>query len=205
MIPYNSKKEEIRERLEEFRKKWWGNDKRVFAELAFCICTPQSRAELADKAVAELEGNGKLFSGTSDDIAYHLHGVRFRNNKARYIAEARKLFSVKGELKIKSKINVEDIFGLREWLAKNVPGLGYKEASHFLRNIGFGKDIAILDRHILKNLRKYNVISKIPANLSRKKYLAIEARMRDFSRKLRIPLGELDLLLWSEETGKIFK
>jgi len=83
--------------------------------------------------------------------------------------------------------------------------MGYKEASHFLRNIGLGKDMAILDRHILKNLKAFGVINDIPRALSRKKYLEIEEKMRKFSHEIGIPISHLDLLFWSRQTGEIFK
>lgn len=94
---------------------------------------------------------------------------------------------------------------LRDWLAKNVKSIGYKETTHFIRNIGLGKNLAILDRHILKNLKKHEVIEKIPRSLTKKRYLEIENEMKRFSKKIKIPLAELDLLFWSKETGKIFK
>ena len=56
----------------------------------------------------------------------------------------------------------------RAWLVDNIKGLGYKEASHFLRNIGFD-DYAIIDSHILDLLERYNLI-KQPKTLTRKKY-----------------------------------
>jgi len=80
-----------------------------------------------------------------------------------------------------------------------------KEASHFLRNIGLGKDLAILDRHILKNLKEYGVINEIPKSITKKVYIAIEDKMREFSKRINIPMDELDLLFWSKETGIIFK
>ena len=64
--------------------------------------------------------------------------------------------------------------------------MGYKEASHFLRNIGLGYDIAILDRHILKNLKLFNVIDEIPSSISKKKYFEIEEKMRNFSKKIKL-------------------
>ena len=94
---------------------------------------------------------------------------------------------------------------LREWLVKNVKGLGYKEASHFLRNIGKSEDLAILDRHILKNLQDLKVINDIPKKLPTQKYLEIEKRMREFALENRLSLAELDLFLWSKETGYIFR
>ena len=80
-----------------------------------------------------------------------------------------------------------------------------KEASHFIRNIGLGKELAILDRHILRNLLKFEVISNIPRTLGKKTYLHIESKMKEFSNKIDIPMSDLDLLFWSEETGEIFK
>jgi len=41
--------------------------------------------------------------------------------------------------------------------------------------------------------------------LTKKRYLEIEEKVRRFSREIDIPMGELDLLLWSKETGWIFK
>jgi N-glycosylase/DNA lyase len=105
-----------------------------------------------------------------------------------------------------SKRTTISVINMREWLVSNIKGYGYKEASHFLRNIGLGRDIAILDRHILKNLKKFSVINKIPDSVGpRKIYLEIEEKMRRFSRDIGIPLDALDLLFWSLQTGFIFK
>ena len=93
----------------------------------------------------------------------------------------------------------------REWLVENVKGLGYKEASHFLRNIGLGEDLAILDRHILKNLVLLGVIAKVPGSPTKRIYLEIEKEMAAFSEKAGIPMRELDLLLWYKEAGEVFK
>jgi len=83
--------------------------------------------------------------------------------------------------------------------------MGYKEASHFLRNIGFGENLAILDRHILRNLHRLHVLNEIPKYLTAKKYLAIEGKMRQFADDVKIQMSHLDLLLWYRETGGIFK
>jgi len=89
-------------------------------------------------------------------------------------------------------------------LVKNVKGLGLKESSHFLRNIGY-RGLAILDRHILKNLHKSNVINELPKTLTPKVYFEIEKKFKDFSREVSIDMDELDLLFWSMETGEVFK
>ncbi|MFH1352625.1 MAG: hypothetical protein ABIH68_03510 [bacterium] len=98
-----------------------------------------------------------------------------------------------------------DVKNLRRWLVKNVRGYGFKEASHFLRNIGRGTELAILDRHILKNLLALKVIRKIPGHLSAKDYLSVERKFLNLSRKIKIPAEHLDLLLWCRETRDIFK
>ena len=93
---------------------------------------------------------------------------------------------------------------LRAWLVANVKGLGLKEASHFLRNIG-RRDLAILDRHILKNLRYHGLLRTLPRTLNVRRYLATERRFRCFAAEVGIPMDELDLLFWSRETGQILK
>ncbi|MBU0759318.1 MAG: N-glycosylase/DNA lyase [Candidatus Omnitrophica bacterium] len=202
---YRRKKPDIKKRLNEFRRVYKKSDKDIFAELCFCIFTPQAKAVLCDSAVKRLKAKGLLFKGASGDIRRCLSGVRFPNNKARYLIEARRVFKNGKQLGIKNKIDLKDLQKTRDWIAKYVKGVGYKEASHFLRNIGLGKDMAILDRHILKNLKRYGVIKKIPESLSRKEYIKIEERMRDFFKQLNIPMEEVDLLFWSRETGVIFK
>ena len=199
-ILYASKKTDIKKRLDDFRKNWFESDRRIFSELAFCLCTPQSKAKAADKAVKQAADSNLLFVGRVEDITPILTkaGVRFANNKAKYIVDARTYFSKDGDLKIRSKLNTDDIWGLRNWLADNVNGLGMKEASHFLRNMGFGKDVAILDRHILRCLVKYGVIPEEPKTLTKQKYFEIEQRMREFSKKVNIAMDELDMLFWSE-------
>jgi len=203
---YEIRKTEIRKRLEEFKKIKDMEDEIIFAELAFCLCTPQSKATTCWNAVQALVKNNLLYSGEKEQIKPFLNAVRFNENKSNYIIEARKMFSDGNKLNVKKLFeSSEDPFKLRVWLAENVNGMGMKEASHFLRNIGIGNGLAILDVHILKNLKRYGVIGDLPKNLSKKKYLEIENKMIKFAEDVGIPIGELDLLLWSEETGFLFK
>ena len=202
---YSTKKTEIKKRLRDFRKVWQEDDHRIFSELVFCLCTPQSKARECGKAVSRLVKSNVLFEGDVEKIISGLRGVRFPNNKARYIAEARDKFTENGRICIKDKINSGDVYSSREWFYSNVKGLGLKESSHFLRNIGFGKDLAIIDVHILKNMVRYGLIEGIPKTISKGKYFLFETILKDFSRKTDIPIAELDLLFWSAETGEIFK
>lgn len=203
---YSAKKEDIKKRLEDFKKVGEQNDEKIFAELAFCLCTPQSRAINCWKAVESLTKNNLLYTGSNVQIKPFLNTIRFNESKSNYIVQAREMFSQNGKISIKEKLSsLNEPEKIREWLLENVNGFGLKESSHFLRNIGLGNSFAILDTHILKNLHKYGVIEEIPKSMTKKKYLEIEQKMKEFSEKIGIPLNELDLLWWSEETGMIFK
>ncbi|KKP28400.1 MAG: putative N-glycosylase/DNA lyase [Parcubacteria group bacterium GW2011_GWA2_31_28] len=131
--------------------------------------------------------------------------TRFYKNKSNYLKLSKDQYNnIKKIIINKNKKDIIKNKKIREFLVKNIKGLGYKEASHFLRNIGY-KNLAILDRHILKNLQKFKVINKVPKHLNKKNYLSIEEKFYKFSKKIDIPMDELDLLFWSMETGKVFK
>ena len=203
---YSRKKEAINARLAEFRAVWReGSERAIFRELAFCILTPQSKALTCWRCIED-NLDGILLTISESELAEKIKRVRFRFNKARYIAEARAKFVNQGQVKIIPKLaRFETPFELREWLVDEVKGLGYKEASHFLRNIGRGEQLAILDRHILRNLLALEVIPEIPKYLRRAAYIDIEDKMRQFANEITIPLAHLDPLLWYKETGYIFK
>ena len=204
---YAEIKKNIDTRLKLFKKVWKdGSENNLFIELVFCLLTPQSKAKTCWEAVENLVDKNILFKGSKDQILKEVSVIRFKNNKTAYILQARRQFYKNGESRLKSLLSkLDDVGEKRDWLVENIKGIGYKEASHFLRNIGFGENIAILDRHILKNLKLLNVIPDIPVSLSKKQYLLIEKKMKKFSKKINISLSHLDLLLWYKETGEVFK
>jgi len=180
------------------------NNDDVFAELSFCTLTPQSKAKSCWKCIEFLREKNLLKNGNEENLRNNIKGVRFHNNKSSYIVHNRGL--VYG-MDFKNFIleNSNDIINLRKWLVVNIKGYSFKEAGHFLRNIGLGSDIAILDRHILRNLVLFKVIDEIPKTLSEKTYLEIEMKMRSFSKETAIPMDHLDILFWYKQTGEIFK
>jgi N-glycosylase/DNA lyase len=203
---YDQKRDAIQKRLQEFKEILDRSDDDIFAELCFCLLTPQSSAKTCWAAVSRLKERSLLLKGDANEIQPQLNDVRFGDTKAKYIVEARQTFTKDGRLYIKSHLSsFVNMFELREWMVENVKGLGYKEASHFLRNVGLGEEFAILDRHILRNLKRLEVVSEVPVSITKKRYLEIEEKLRHFSRQTGIPLADLDLLFWSRETGWIFK
>jgi N-glycosylase/DNA lyase len=186
-------------RIKEFRELGKKSDKDIFKELCFCILTANFNAERAIKIQDEI-GNG--FLGLSEgELENKLRtlGYRYPPTRARDIVGARKFRD-----SLKNKLNsFESDDVAREWLVKNVKGLGYKEASHFLRNIGYG-NVAIVDFHIIDLLEKYTLIER-PKTLTKKKYLEVEKVLKKIAGELNLNLAELDLYLWYVETGKVLK
>ncbi|MEK6842041.1 MAG: N-glycosylase/DNA lyase [Nanoarchaeota archaeon] len=166
----------------------------LFRELAFCILTAGTSAELGLRTISHL--GDTLFTGSQKDIQKKLEEIyRFHTIRASYLYEARNSFK---------KINIHDK-DVRNHLVKNIKGLGMKEASHFLRNIGF-KNYAVIDFHIVDVLVKNDLIEKPKSkSLTSKKYLEIEEVLRKLAKETKTNLGELDLYLWYHETGKILK
>lgn len=185
--------------IEEFKKLGKSSNSEIFNELCFCILTANFNATRCIKIQNEI-GNGFLTLSKKELIKkLSEHGHRFPRMRAKYIVEARMYKN-----SIKSIINsFEDEKELRKWLVKNIKGLGYKEASHFLRNIGFD-NLAIIDFHIIDVLVRYKLIKR-PKTLTKKKYLKIENILKKIANKSRLSPAELDLYLWFMETGKVLK
>jgi len=204
---HQEKRGEICLRLEEFKGIWdRGTNEHIFAELVYCIITPMARGSMCGAAVDDMVRTGVLFTGAREQIKARLIGARFIHKKSAYIVEAREKFLGDGSRILRSVLGtIDDDQEAREWLVGHVKGIGYKEASHFLRNIGFTQELAILDRHIIRNLHSLGVIRETPDSLSKRRYLGMEKKMREFSNAVHIPMGHLDLLLWCKETGEILK
>lgn len=193
----------IKKRLKEFGSFKNKNKKEWFSELCFCILTANSKANSALKIQGELGVNGFCECSLNDVkkcIMKHKH--RFHNNKTNYIIEARKYIDIKSKIQqiIKKKGELE----AREWLVQNIKGIGYKEASHFLRNVGY-RNIAILDRHILNLMLENNYIEERPKTLTKKKYLYIEEIFKEIADNLKMSMAELDLYMWYMKTGEVLK
>ncbi len=193
----------IEKRLTEFRSFKDRPNTDWFSELCFCLLTANSRAKTALAIQSELGFQG--FTNHPEEqimetIKRNKH--RFHNNKARYIVEARKHSNIKDF--IQELIDERGILEARAWLAENINGLGYKEASHFLRNVGFD-GLAILDRHIINLMHEHNLIPIKPKSLKRADYLLIEQEFNKLAEHLGMTPAELDLNMWYLKAGEVLK
>ena len=222
---YQNKKDKIKERLTQFQiffdKPYsWSytnnelkllpvdtvDDYRIFEELAFCIFTANASAEMGLKAVDAVRN--VLINGNAIDMTRRLEGIyRFNNLRPAYIIHTRTYLKNTLNFKLKNKIkSFRDKDELRDFFAlnKDIKGLGYKEASHFLRNIGF-KGYAILDKHIINSLFEFGILTTNEKPKNNKEYLEIEEKFKEFSKDIGIDFDDLDLLLWSRKNGRILK
>ncbi|MBI2647419.1 N-glycosylase [Candidatus Woesearchaeota archaeon] len=225
IIEYNNKKYKIKERLQQFEKffhepySWFyyngelkllpvetSDDYRLFEELAFCIFTANTSAEMGLKAVDAVRN--VLINGTADDMTRRLEGIyRFNNLRPEFIVHTRNYLKNSLNFRLKTEINsFENRDELRDFFAlnKEIKGIGMKEASHFLRNIGF-RGYAILDKHIINSLHEFGILKTNDRPKNKKEYLEIEEKFKGFSDNIGIDMDELDLLLWSRKNGRILK
>lgn len=192
--------QQIEERRKAFARFQTASFEEIFPELAFCLCTPQSDSYQVWAAVERMQDDGALMNcACSDELHGLMKGIRFHITKSKRILAAREIFP-----QILAQFS-EDEKANREILVREINGLGMKEASHFLRNIGRGEHLAILDRHILRALVELDVIDEIPKSLSPKRYLEIEEKMSAFCGEIGISLFDLDFVLMILSNGKLFK
>jgi N-glycosylase/DNA lyase len=196
---YVELKPQINLKLEEYASV---SERDYFYEMCFCLMTPQSRAENAfavEMKLRERNFREKAFDPTSL-LEDRRHYIRFHNQKAKRLLALRDYYP-----EVMDILNLDaDAKAKRNLISKKVVGYGLKEASHFMRNIGY-RDLAILDRHILKHMRNCGIYDEIPKITSTKRYYEIEEDFLGFAGEIGIPIDELDLLFWSYETGAFFK
>ena len=198
---------DIRERLAEFDDIWQnGSDLKLWEEMVFCFFTGGCSARMGLNSIEAVRH--LLMSGDQEELANTLVGKhRYPNARAGYIVASRDFLQEHCGMRLREKLNsFTDDLERRDWLVKEkrIKGLGYKEASHYLRNIGF-KGYAILDKHVLRSMAELGIIEDPKPPNTRTKYLTYENLLKQFADQIQIDFDEIDLVLWSMKTGEILK
>jgi len=204
---HSERRREIRARLAEFEEvRRTATDERLWEELVFCIFTAGASARMglgSIEAVRHLLG-----CGTHEELAAALQSKhRYPNSRSGYIVVTRAYLESDCRMRLRERLeSFEDPVERRDWLARTreIKGLGYKESSHFLRNVGY-RGYAILDKHILRCLAEVGVLDTPQPPSTRARYLSTEERLRRFAEDLGVDFDELDLVLWSMKAGEILK
>jgi N-glycosylase/DNA lyase len=201
------RRREIRARLKEFEEvRRTATDERLWEELVFCIFTAGASARMGLGSVDAVRH--LLKSGTHEELAAALQSRhRYPNSRSGYIVVARAHLEADCRMRLRERLEgFADPLERRDWLARTreIKGLGYKESSHFLRNVGY-RGYAILDKHILRSMAEIGVLDSPRPPSTRARYLSTEERLRRFADDIDVDFDELDLVLWSMKTGEILK
>ncbi len=171
----------------------------IFSEACFCILTANSSASMGIKIQKEVGIEG--FHNFNVDELYEIirkNGHRFAMQRAERIVRLRDKKSL-----LENLVKEKDGKSAREILVKEVYGYGYKEASHFLRNVGFD-DVAIIDRHISRFLFEKGLV-KPRKTITKKVYLECEEALEKISQDFGLTQAELDLYIFYIKTKKVLK
>jgi N-glycosylase/DNA lyase len=208
-VAHAARRKEIRARLREFRRVWrTASDERLWEEMVYCIFTAGASARMGLRAVEAIRP--LLVKGPQQAMSRALVAAgahRFPNARPGYVVITRAYLQDSFSMRLREQLkSFRDPYQRRDWLAREprIKGLGYKEASHYLRNVGF-KGYGILDKHIVRCLAELGVIDTPKPPTSRNGYLKTEDRMRQFAGDVGIDFDELDLVLWSMKTGEVLK
>lgn len=191
----------VEERIVEFKTLQKESSEKWFEELIFCLLTANYSAKGAMICISALDERNALQEGNLEEVkACLLHKHRFPVKRAEFIIKAREQKPILKQI----ILNQTSSSAAREWLVENILGLGMKEASHFLRNVGY-LDLAIIDKHILTHMIEQGIIEERPKTVTRKKYLEYEGFLSQVAKILGMPLGEMDLYLWANKSGEVIK
>lgn len=193
-----------------WRRKVAHDDRTLWRQFMNCLLSSQVKYELACAAALEIENAGILASATPETLAADLRAIlarpfradgrmgryRFYNTKASQLARSWTIIQAEGGL-AQLVDTFEDGHSARRWLVQRAPGLGFKQASMFLRDIGFGYDLAVLDRHTLDYMALVGLSAAGRRSVSSSNlYLVLENRLREHARELGYSVGHLDRAIW---------
>ena len=192
----------------------------IFYDLCFCICAPQTTFKSNIKVINELRASNFyekpidlfiIFQKEKNWLKEMLKPVRFYNNKARYLIEAKRNFDTimyHVNLYLENKDKPGHAQAMRDYLVDDVKGMGMKAASHFLRNLGC-EDLAIIDTHVIKFLArgekepyKTELLEQFRKQATSKNgYRELEFHFQAEACDYRLTTAELDALVWKNYSG----
>lgn len=184
-------------------------------ELVGCILGSQVRYEMAVAATENLEHAGLLndvywLDCKDDDFEFrvlevlvgrydarpHRGSYRFPKVRAKQLAQTKNALA---RVPLTSRLACSEApKRLRTNLVEEIPGLGPKQASMFLRNTGKSYDLAILDVHVLRFIEMQGILPIEKASINTVgRYEETERIVIDYAGSLGYPVGYLDLAIWA--------
>ena len=203
----------IEDQIKSREAKSW-SEYELRKELVGCILGSQVRHEMAVAAVENLEETGLLddscwnireqdfstevfnvLSGQRNDLR-RSNRYRFPRSRATQLSQARDALA---EAPLDTRLaSGQAPRTLRNKLVADIPGLGPKQASMFLRNIGRSYDLAILDSHVLRFMDIQDILPMTQARIGTVAgYERAERTVVDYAVTLGYPVGYLDWAIWA--------
>ena len=178
----------------------------LWRELVSCILGSRVRFEVAYAAVERLEENELLtarrresrFQQYEDDATAALSGgYPFYRLRARQLREAaERLYGKSGSIRGFLQ-DALDVRAARRLLTDEIAGLGPKQASLFLRNIGFAQYVAVLDVHVLAYMNWVGLTEKLFRSVPTiRKYETLEDAFIQHACSLGCSPDRFDLAVW---------
>ncbi len=173
--------------------------KEIWFELAFCISSSQERTRKAKAAAETLSDSfddlclsGDTLSTVKSALERRFISLRFMNRKSEQLADSWRKFRADTNILVEIDTRFESPTAAREYLVNAYAGIGPKQASMLLRNVGWGDDLAIIDSHIAR------ISQLILADRDEiETYHSLEEKLRSYASDREITLEKLDVILWS--------
>lgn len=190
------------------RSPW--DENRLREELACCLLSSQVRYVDAQAFASQLAIRGLLYKGrvqvqcmedsicnclsTPLSVNGGLRKYRFATHKGIQLAQT--IFTIECDHSSLSKmVGSTDSTSIREYMVHHLAGIGPKQASMFLRNVGISYDLAILDRHVLRYMGLVGLGKASPPRTFNE-YLHLELNLRQYSASMGYPVGLMDWAIW---------
>jgi len=154
----------------------------------------QCRYDIFEKHIATALGEPIFPPYTKDGRGRKYRFPRLRANHIRRTAEC---IYGRGDTIAQLLLGHRDQHSARVHLIERAVGIGPKQASLFLRNVGFSDELAILDVHVLRYMF---LVGLLPVCFTTvqclRRYEAIESRLHAYAHKLDVTVGSLDTAIW---------
>ncbi|MEA5099184.1 MAG: hypothetical protein VB011_01535 [Bacteroidales bacterium] len=190
----------------------------LLSELVLCILSSNIKYEVAllytiklkdeeyiKKAINnELEVK-QLYKCLLEPISINENLIRYRFPKSKSEQLFKTIKNIYGNKRTIKEIliNAETSSEARNSLISICVGMGYKQSSMFLRNIGFCFDLAIIDTHIIDYLKLVDVLPSEIGDISKSTYLKIESLYSKYAKSKQFDINKLDVAIWN--VMKVYK
>jgi len=196
------------------------SENKLLSELVLCILSSQEKYEVALSMMKELRKlnvlrvpkNKTEFREIKSLLKLTLQNpVEYKSNEKIYSRRLR--FFVKKAQYITDTIEniylndltIREILGQEECIQetrKNIInysyGLGPKQASMFLRNIGYHTEFAVLDKHVIHYMKLIGLTTVSETSFSNiSAYQKMEMKLKSYAENFDLNLLHLDLAIWT--------